>query len=59
MEFQRDVRRQLWFLSGPVGAVPTLPIVSVVGDRSFVRELETTRVVAGFNGDLPFMNSEA
>ena len=45
-------------LSGPVGAVPTLPIVSVVGDRSSrVRELETTRVVAGFNGDLPFMNS--
>jgi iron complex outermembrane receptor protein len=45
-------------LYGAIGAVPTLPIVSVVGDRSTrVRELETTRVVAGFNGDLPFMNS--
>ena len=45
-------------LSGPVGAVETLPIVSVVGDRSSrERTLENSRIVAGFKGDLPFMNS--
>ena len=45
-------------LSGPVGAVGTLPIVSVVGDRSSLDgDRKNTRVVAGFKGDLPFMNT--
>ena len=45
-------------LSGPVGAVGTLPIVSVVGDRSSSDgDRQNMRLVAGFKGDLPFMNT--
>ena len=45
-------------LSGPIGAVGTLPIVSVENDRSSTEaSFENSRFVAGFRGDLPFMNA--
>lgn len=44
-------------LSGPVGAIDVLPVISVRGDRSEVEtELAQTRIVAGLRGDLPGLN---
>ena len=44
-------------LRGPSGPVPTLPIVSVRGDRNEVyRYQEQFRYVAGVGGDLPMLN---
>ena len=40
-----------------VGPVGVTPIVGVTGDRSeFNIDIENTRLVGGFKGDLPFMN---
>ncbi len=45
------------FIPGPVGAVETTPIVSVLGDRTEVSaEVWQSRAVAGISGDLPFLN---
>jgi iron complex outermembrane receptor protein len=42
-------------LTGGYGAVPTLPIVSVRGDRNLVDvEMEQMRLVVGASMDLPF-----
>lgn len=44
-------------LQGPIGPVPTLPIVSVRGDRNEVTTYkEVFRYVAGISGDLPMMS---
>ncbi|MDE0420564.1 MAG: TonB-dependent receptor [Gammaproteobacteria bacterium] len=49
--------RVFGLLVGPIGPQPTLPIVSVRGDRNeVVRYLEQFRYVAGVSGDLPMMN---
>jgi len=43
-------------LNGPIGAIGTLPIVSVKNDRSASDgSREQLRFVAGLKGDLPFM----
>jgi len=45
-------------LSGAIGAVGTLPIVSVENDRSSTEaSFENSRFVAGLRGDLPFMTA--
>ena len=42
---------------GPIGPMPTTPIVSIRGDRSdYSRYLEQFRYVAGVSGDLPMLN---
>ena len=44
-------------LSGPIGPVPSQPIVTIRGDRSNVfRYLEQFRYVAGITGDLPMLD---
>ncbi len=46
-----------FLFSGPIGAIPTEPIVAVQGDRSFVTtEVEQLRLVGGLKGDLPGVN---
>ena len=43
--------------NGAIGPVPTLPIVSVRGDRNRTEvEQEQTRVVLGLRGDIPALN---
>jgi len=43
--------------NGAIGPVPTLPIVSVRGDRNRTEvEQSQTRFVGGIRGDMPFMN---
>lgn len=42
---------------GAIGAVPTQPIVSVVGDRNNISaDIQQVRGVVGFRSDLPFIN---
>ncbi|RPH93945.1 MAG: outer membrane cobalamin receptor protein, partial [Lysobacterales bacterium] len=44
-------------LNGPLGALPTQPIVAVNGDRNMVSTtMEQMRGVVGFKGDLPFVD---
>ena len=44
-------------LVGPIGPAPSIPIVSVRGDRNTaVRYLEQYRYVAGVSGDLPMLS---
>ena len=44
-------------LEGPVGPMPTTPIVTIRGDRAdYSRDLEQFRYVAGVGGDLPMLN---
>ena len=57
LPYQFCAPRTFGLLLGPMGPQPTLPIVSVRGDRNqVVRYLEQFRYVAGIGGDLPMMN---
>lgn len=47
----------LGILVGPLGPIPTLPIVSVRGDRNETQtDVSQWRYVAGLSGDLPALN---
>ena len=55
--FFRDVLGLDFIYPGETGAIPTLPIVSVRGDRNITDvEQSQIRFVAGVRGDIPFMN---